>query len=172
MEKSESMTSSKQADELSELIAFHEAAIENANKHYAFGSASHMAMLHRKWANLLCALRARLSSPSVPDGWTCAAHKQGSAGGNDPQECDWPTCGCDPYADKVIASLQESGLLTQPPSAPPEAGKVQDGWILAMRVLQSDLYRELDDKERAVCDALISENPYIAPPKPTAPDGG
>lgn len=25
-----------------------------------------------------------------------------------PQECDWPRCGCDPYADKVIGALQES----------------------------------------------------------------
>lgn len=29
----------------------------------------------------------------------------------DPQDCDWPVCGCDPYADKVIAALQESGKL-------------------------------------------------------------
>lgn len=42
---------------------------------------------------------------------SCAARRQGSAGGNDPAECDWPVCGCDPYADKVIAALQESGRL-------------------------------------------------------------
>ena len=23
------------------------------------------------------------------------------------QDCDWPLCGCDPYADKVIAALGE-----------------------------------------------------------------
>jgi hypothetical protein len=28
-------------------------------------------------------------------------------GANDPQDCDWPVCGCDPYADKVIAALDE-----------------------------------------------------------------
>jgi hypothetical protein len=27
----------------------------------------------------------------------------------EPQDCDWPVCGCDPYADKVIAALQERG---------------------------------------------------------------
>lgn len=25
------------------------------------------------------------------------------------QDCDWPRCGCDPYAEKVIAALEESG---------------------------------------------------------------
>lgn len=41
-------------------------------------------------------------------GWKCAA--RGSVGANDPQDCDWPVCGCDPYAAKVIAALEESGL--------------------------------------------------------------
>lgn len=44
--------------------------------------------------------------------WTCAARKQGTAFGNDPADCNWPMCGCDPYANKVIEALQESGLLT------------------------------------------------------------
>jgi hypothetical protein len=30
-----------------------------------------------------------------------------------PQDCDWPFCGCDPHADKVIAHLQECGLLRE-----------------------------------------------------------
>jgi hypothetical protein len=41
----------------------------------------------------------------------CAALAAGTAGGNDPQDCNWPTCGCDQYASKVIEALQESGLL-------------------------------------------------------------
>ena len=45
--------------------------------------------------------------------WTCAARRQGTAGGNDPADCGWPTCGCDPYATKVIDALEESGLLKQ-----------------------------------------------------------
>jgi len=28
-----------------------------------------------------------------------------------PQDCDWPTCGCDPYANKVIEALVELGKL-------------------------------------------------------------
>jgi hypothetical protein len=42
----------------------------------------------------------------------CAARKQGTAGGNYPADCDWPHCGCDPHADKVMAALQEEGYPT------------------------------------------------------------
>lgn len=48
------------------------------------------------------------------------------------------------------------------PSAPPSEQthvRVPDygrfGYALAMRVLQSDLYRQLDERERAECDELI-----------------
>lgn len=44
--------------------------------------------------------------------WECGARKQGTAGGNDPADCNWPICGCDPFADKVIAALDEMGMLT------------------------------------------------------------
>lgn len=43
--------------------------------------------------------------------WACAARAQGTAGGNDPADCNWPVCGCDPAADRVIAALQESGAI-------------------------------------------------------------
>lgn len=50
-------------------------------------------------------------SPSAPaPTWTCKA-RAANMGANDPQECNWPLCGCDPYADKVIAALEEHGLL-------------------------------------------------------------
>jgi len=50
-----------------------------------------------------------LSSPTQPQ-WKCVA-RNSNMGAGDPPECDWPVCGCDPYADKVIAALQESGVL-------------------------------------------------------------
>lgn len=28
-----------------------------------------------------------------------------------PQDCDWPVCGCDPQANKVMDALMERGLL-------------------------------------------------------------
>lgn len=43
--------------------------------------------------------------------WKCAARQQGTSGGNDPTDCEWPACGCDPYAEKVIAALEEMGLI-------------------------------------------------------------
>lgn len=41
--------------------------------------------------------------------WKCKARAAGSTGGNYPQDCDWPVCGCDPYADKVIDALEDYG---------------------------------------------------------------
>lgn len=43
------------------------------------------------------------------ESFKCAA-RSANTGANDPQECDWPFCGCDPYADKVIAEIQEAGF--------------------------------------------------------------
>lgn len=52
------------------------------------------------------------------------------------------------------------------------------GWKLAMRVLQSDLYAQLDEAEKAECDALVKTNPHLAKPerktnkgKKVQPDG-
>ena len=41
--------------------------------------------------------------------WECAGRKQSLP---EPGECDWPVCGCDPHAQKVIDALQESGKLS------------------------------------------------------------
>jgi hypothetical protein len=49
-------------------------------------------------------------SPVLVD-FECAARKQGTAGGNEPADCNWPMCGCDPCAEKVIDALIESGIL-------------------------------------------------------------
>jgi hypothetical protein len=42
------------------------------------------------------------------------------------------------------------------------------GWKLAMRVLQSDMYAQLDEAERAECDALVRANPHIRTSMPAA----
>jgi hypothetical protein len=75
-------------------------------------------------------------------GWKCAARRQGTAGGNDPADCDWPGCGCDPTADKVIAALQESGALTAAPSLP-------DVEEIARKLMEFDGHRlwELDEQQ-------------------------
>lgn len=45
----------------------------------------------------------------VPPEFTCRVRAAGLT--DPPQDCDWPMCGCDPRADKVIEALQESGCL-------------------------------------------------------------
>jgi len=54
----------------------------------------------------------RATEPTVtvgaPAPFKCKA-RSANMGANDPQDCDWPVCGCDPYADKVIEALSESG---------------------------------------------------------------
>src|SRR5580765_4432377 len=58
----------------------------------------------------------------------CAALNQGSAGGNDPADCDWPMCGCDPHADKVVAALHEQGLIVaNDPEEAPTRPREQEG---------------------------------------------
>lgn len=54
---------------------------------------------------LLEKFEAALSASPV-ETWKCAARKQSLP---EPADCGWPTCGCDPYADKVIAALEEQG---------------------------------------------------------------
>ena len=49
-------------------------------------------------------MEAALSASPV-ETWKCAARKQSLP---EPADCGWPTCGCDPYADKVIAALEGS----------------------------------------------------------------
>ncbi|NOV17848.1 hypothetical protein E5S70_17495 [Ensifer adhaerens] len=63
-----------------------------------------------------------------PEDWHCSARQQGTAGGSDPADCDWPLCGCDPHADRVIAALDEIGYAA--PVADSEPVSVPEGWTL------------------------------------------
>lgn len=53
------------------------------------------------------AIKACRDALSEDTAWKCKAR----AATDPPQDCDWPCCGCDPHADKVIAALEESGKL-------------------------------------------------------------
>jgi hypothetical protein len=62
---------------------------------------------------LIRELAALRPSPPAPEGeFKCGAR----SGSFEPQDCDWPYCGCDPKATKVIAALEEQGWAR--PSAP------------------------------------------------------
>lgn len=55
-------------------------------------------------------------APETKPKWKCGADRSG-IGGNMPQDCDWPYCGCDETATKVIEALQEQGWMPVPRSA-------------------------------------------------------
>jgi len=40
--------------------------------------------------------------------WKCGARQRHI--GAEIQDCDWPVCGCDPYASKVLDAIEESGF--------------------------------------------------------------
>jgi len=50
------------------------------------------------------------AAPPTDDGVTCIAQLC-PPGPNDPQDCDWPFCGCDPVANKVLTAVEESRRL-------------------------------------------------------------
>lgn len=62
----------------------------------------------------VCALYPHLN-PKIAI-WECSARKQSLP---DPSDCSWPTCGCDPHADRVISALEEQGFGAP---APVDAG--------------------------------------------------
>lgn len=70
--------------------------------------------------------------------WTCAARKQSLP---EPDDCDWPVCGCDPYAMRVIDALQESGLLASCDTHP----KGGDGEATAPAPLSGAVGSEADE---------------------------
>ncbi len=43
----------------------------------------------------------------IKKGWRCMADRSADP----PQDCCWPACGCDPYANQIMAEFEESGLL-------------------------------------------------------------
>lgn len=47
-------------------------------------------------------LEAEHSSHAAPQSVMCYAPRSA----DQPQDCSWPFCGCDPYADKVLAAIE------------------------------------------------------------------
>jgi hypothetical protein len=60
---------------------------------------------------------------SADKGWECAAAK-GTSSEAAYAHCDWPHCGCDPYANRVMDALEEASPQTalQPISCAPKDG--------------------------------------------------
>jgi hypothetical protein len=65
-----------------------------------------------------CVSDAIREAQEAARGFTCAVRAAGKT--DPPQDCDWPFCGCDPHATKVVEALQESGALRARGESTPE----------------------------------------------------
>lgn len=72
-------------------------------------------------------------------GWTCKARASAS---DPPQDCDWPGCGCDPVADKVLEAIGEAGFEIV------RANTLQEGSCQQPNPVQGGEQHELDSFER------------------------
>lgn len=90
---------------------------------------------------------AESREPAAQPAFKCKA-RSANMGANDPQECDWPMCECDPYADKVIAALQESGY-----------GAAQGEWIAV-----GTIHEELAEMCGVVCYFCGNPEPWNLEP--------
>jgi hypothetical protein len=64
---------------------------------------------------------------SPQQAWTCMGRRQALP---EPAECNWPDCGCDPHATKVIESLIEQGWSAPQSQAGSVADSVKDMWLV------------------------------------------
>jgi len=88
-----------------------------------------------------------------PSPWSCAARKQTLP---EPAECNWPVCGCDPYADKVIAALEESGHPITTSEVREIVRQLRGGSDNAHKVLAPLLKRAADALERLSATSPLS----------------
>jgi hypothetical protein len=78
----------------------------------------------------------------------CKARLVGSAGGNTPQDCGWPHCGCDPHADRVLEALEEDGTAADAALGRALRGMVPGqglGLLMDGRWVELDLHAGLDE---------------------------
>lgn len=70
-------------------------------------------------------LAAQSAAPvGEPERWKCGARQRHI--GPEIQDCDWPVCGCDPYASKVLDAIDENGFQIVRRGASPSGSPV--GW--------------------------------------------
>lgn len=89
---------------------------------YAYGQAPTEAMAVMVAAKNLVLSLALPPEPEAKTGgaeWKCKARTSPLP---ESQDCDWPQCGCDPHATRVIEALEEEGLLASAPSPAPAVG--------------------------------------------------
>lgn len=65
-----------------------------------------------EWNRRAAAITPQPDARDAEQAWKCAA--MACSDPNGPQDCGWPMCGCDPYAEKVIEAISESGITPAP----------------------------------------------------------
>lgn len=100
----------------------------------------------------------------------CAARRL-NLGANDPQDCDWPFCGCDPRADRVLDAIEESGaqLVRSNAAFIVLAVNHHHKLVSALRQMYAaacSLMDEMDEKRAAdwgvVNDAMVAASRVLA----------
>ena len=81
-------------------------------------------------------LRVSIESLDRCVAWTCKARRTADP----PEDCDWPNCGCDPYADKVLAALEEQ--------APGLFGVMRDNEVLKAKLAAAEATQTALQAER------------------------
>lgn len=99
----------------------------------------------RKRAKRVSGAAQEVSPPSP----VCKAQRTG-VGGNDPIDCDWPFCGCDPKADKVIKAIQESGF-----DIVKTGGDTRELKAALTKIEENDSSCECDDHTQPECCANV-----------------
>ncbi len=92
-----------------------------------------------------------MANEPAPDAVTCIASLC-PPGPGDPQDCDWPFCGCDPIANKVLAAVEESGRLV---AADPFAAQAP-AMLEALRHIAKHPYEDAVKRTRMI-DTLLSQ---------------
>lgn len=81
----------------------------------------------------------RVALYTHPVAWECVAQRQSLP---EPADCDWPVCGCDPHANKVIESLEEQGVLSTHPPAPAVGPDVREALEALVRDCMASDFNE------------------------------
>lgn len=97
--------------------------------------------------------------------WTCKGHVSTVDG---PGECDWPFCGCDPEANKLIAHFQECDMtLVRNPgkeNTQSHAAAVAEAYREILHKHSSTI-RERVLREAAAVVGTMAERPYDTDPE-------
>ncbi|MCA6114292.1 hypothetical protein J6524_05025 [Bradyrhizobium sp. WSM 1738] len=138
------LAQSQDASEPVELIDKRLADLREANEIFRKSSWCRSSDIQRNDREIRWLIDLRtilLTGSKTPAAFECMGRKQALP---EPGECNWPDCGCDPYATKVVESLLEQGWCDGTVS------RQQEDILSLVRV-----WRECPEEKRPSVDALL-----------------